>query len=340
MIRRRTRPAGDQVVAVTGAAGGLGRALLERLARHTDLAAVVGIDVVTARVDGVLWRRGDVRDPLLRGWLAGVGTVVHLATTSDVGLDPVERRARNIRGTAALLEAARAAGVGRVVVVTSAEVYGASPRNRVPLPDTAPVRALSGADLLGDHVEVERLVAAAGLPVAVLRPAALVGGALGPAYDGALLRQLSAPRLLAPRGDDLLAALELVVTAGLTGPLPVGCIGALPQTVVERISGRRRVELPAAVALSTAERLHRLGVSSATPRELDHLLGPVVVGSTRLLAAGWAPAWTNETALRAYLADRAGGDVRAGAYTAAGATVALLGTAALVRRSRRRRRGI
>jgi nucleoside-diphosphate-sugar epimerase len=269
--------------------------------------------------------------------------------TYDAHADPNERRTRNVHGTAALLDAARAAGVARVVLVTSADVYGAVVGNAVPLPDDAPVRATAGDDLLGDHVEVERLAASVrGLRVATIRPATVVGGPLGSAYDGALLRQLSAPRLLAARGteplwqlchaDDLVRAIEIVVTADLDGPLPVGCDGALPQAQVERMARKRRVELPASVALGTAERLHRLGVSTASPRELDHLLAPVVVASARLREAGWSPQWTNESALAAYLAERSRAGGRTGAYTAAGATVALLGTAALVRQARRRRR--
>jgi nucleoside-diphosphate-sugar epimerase len=218
------------------------------------------------------------------------------------------------------------------------------------LPDDAPVLARPGDDLRGDHVEMERLAAAAsGVAVAIVRPATLVGAHLGASYDGALLRHLSAPRLLAARGteplwqlchvDDLLRAIELVVTAGLSGPLPVACDGFLPQSTVEQLAGKRRVELPVSVALGTAERLHRLGVSTSSPRELDHLLGPVVVACDRLRAAGWAPLWSNESALTAHLADRSRGGARTGAYTAAGATVALLGTAALVRQARRRRRG-
>jgi hypothetical protein len=114
----------------------------------------------------------------------------------------------------------------------------------------------------------------------------------------------------------------------------------MPQSAVERLTGKRRVELPVAVAMSTAERLHRLGVSASSPRELDHLLAPIVVRSERLRDAGWSPRWTNESALAAHLSDHARSDGRAGAYTAAGATVALLGTAALVRQARRRRRGL
>jgi nucleoside-diphosphate-sugar epimerase len=323
---------------------------VERLARRDDLGGLIGVDVAAARVDGVVWRASDVRDPRLPECLIGVDTVVHLATSYDIDRSPDERRALNVRGTEAVLAAAAASGVRRVVLVTSAEVYGAVADNPVPLPDVGPLQAAPGEDLLGDLVEVERIAARTkGLELAVLRPATVVGGNLGTAYDGALLRQLSAPRLLAARGseplwqlchvDDLLSALELVVVERLSGPLTVGCDGALPQSAVEQLTGKRRVELPASVALSTAERLHRLGVSTSSPRELDHLVGPIVVGSHRLRAAGWTPTWTNEAALRAHLAERDRGG-RTSAYTAAGATVALLGTAALVRQARRRRRGL
>ena len=350
MRRRRERPSSGRVVAVTGGAGGLGAALLARLAGRDDLGGLIGIDLAPGRIDGVVWRTADVREPLPADLLTGVDTLVHLATTHDVTRDRDERRGRNVRSTSAVLDAAQRAAVQSVVLVTSADVYGAVAGNPVPLRDDGPLRATPGPDLLGDHLEMERLAADADVPVAVLRPATLVGADLGPEYDGALLRLLAGPRLLAARGtepqwqlchtEDLVAALELVVVAGLTGPLPAGCEGAMPQSAVEQLAGKRRVELPAAVAVSTSERLHRRGSSTASPRELDHLLAPVVVGSTGLRAAGWAPRWTNEAALAAHLADRSRSDGRAGAYTAAGATVALLGTAALVRQARRRRRGL
>jgi nucleoside-diphosphate-sugar epimerase len=353
VVRRRRR----SVVAVTGAAHGLGRLLAERLAARADLAGLIGIDVDQAPVTGVGWRSADVRDPLLRERLDGAETVVHLATTYDAHLPRDERRSLNVTGTAALLDAARSAGVGRVVLTTSVEAYGARPGLTVPVPDLGPARAPTGEGRIGSRGERERLAehaSGSGRGVTVLPPATLVGGRLGPSYDGALLRQLHAPRLLAVRGieplwqlchvNDLVTALELAATGALSGAATVACEGWLPQSQVEAIVGKRRVELPATVALGTAERLHRLGVTTASPRELDHLLAPLVVTSERLRKAGWRPEWTNETALRAHVAERAaaGGvaDGRSGAYTAAGATVALLGTAALVRQARRRRRGL
>jgi nucleoside-diphosphate-sugar epimerase len=350
VVRLRRNRTGPEVVAVTGAASGLGRALVERLAARDDLAGLIGVDTLAGRVDGVVWRTVDVRDPLLASRLTGATTVVHLATSYDVTEPAAARRALNVRGTAQVLEAAREVGARRVVLCTSADVYGVREDNAVPLPDGAPLGGAADEETLaGDHVEVERLASHAvrtGLPVTVLRPATLVG--LGVAYDGQVLRQLSAPRLLAVRGieplwqlchvEDLVAALELAATGAVRGGLGVGCQGSLPQLVVEQLTGRRRLELPAAVALSTAQRLHRAGVTSSSPRELDHLLGPLVLGCDGLDAAGWKPLWSNEEALLAHLSARAADSSRGTAVTAAGATVALLGTAALVRQARRRRR--
>lgn len=342
--RARTKP---EVVAVTGAASGLGRALVERLATRDDLAGLFGIDTVGGRVDGVLWRRIDVRDAVLPDRLAGCTTVVHLATSYDVTLPAASRRALNVPGTEMVLEAARKIGA-RVVLCTSTEVYGAHPDNVVPLPDAASLRGAADTDTLAsDHEDIEQLAAQAradGVDVTVLRPATLVG--LSAAYDGQVLRQLSSPRLLAIRGveplwqlchvDDLVSALELAITRSLQGSFAVACDGSIPQSVVEQMTGRRRMEVPASVAFSTAERLRRAGVTDSSPRELDHLLGPLVMACDGLAAAGWRPRWTNEDALRHHVAARA--DSRVPAYTAAGATVALLGTAALVRQARRRRR--
>lgn len=314
---------------VTGARSPLGASMVRRLA--DDRA-------VTVRAVHAVER------------LAGVDVVVHLAPGRDPLQSPAASRA-DVAGTAALLEAALGAGCRRVVLVTSTEVHRAEP-GQVPLPEDAPVAAPDDALLVGAWVETERLADHArrtGLDVVVVRPAALVG--VPEPLTGALVRTLAAGRLLAVRGveplwqlchvDDLVSALALAATDTVPGPLAVASQGWLPQREVERLSGRRRLELPAAVALSTAERLHRLGIAPGGPSDLHALLAPVVVEPQRLRAAGWRPAWTAEQALRAHLAalPPAPGLGRTTAYAGtAGATVAVVGTAALVRRARRRRR--
>jgi hypothetical protein len=73
---------------------------------------------------------------------------------------------------------------------------------------------------------------------------------------------------------------------------------------------------------------------------------PWVVSGSRLHEAGWRPQWSNEEVLAVLLAEVEGRNSLAGrrlgrkdatTLGAAGATVALVGTAALVRRARKRR---
>jgi hypothetical protein len=149
-------------------------------------------------------------------------------------------------------------------------VFGAQADNPVPLAEDAELRAAADSDFLGDLLEIERLATQAprthpALRVTVLRPGVLVGAGV----DTIFTRHFEAPRLLSIKGsrtswqfchvDDLLAAVELVVTAGGLagegksddgdGAVPqlvvagVGSTGWLDQADVERITGKRHIEL-------------------------------------------------------------------------------------------------
>lgn len=348
--RGRTGP----VVAVTGAASGAGAEVLAALAGSARIAGVVGVDERPGP-PGVPWSATGLLDPALTAAFDGVGAVAHLAVDLAPDPDRAGQRQRNTRAAQTVLTAAFAAGVRRVVVVSSALAYGAYADNPVPLPDDAPLRAVPEASVVGDLLEVERIAASSrrshrGLSVTVLRPAVVLGA--GDREPMAAL--LSAPRLLRIRGAetrwqfchvaDLAAAVEVAVLAeagDLDGPANVACDGWLSADELESVAGRRSLELPERVAVGTAERLHRLGITPAPPSELAYLVHPWVVDAARLRAAGWAPAHSNADAVRDHLAERPRGvrpaAIGATAAGAAGAAVALVGTAALVRRARRRR---
>jgi hypothetical protein len=105
--------------------------------------------------------------------------------------------------------------------------------------------------------------------------------------------------------------------------------------------------VPAGLAFSTAERLHRVGVLPTPASELAYVVHPWVIGSQTLLAAGWRPEHDNESCLRELMDDVRGHrtvvgrrvDRRDAAMGAAGAAVALLGTAAILRQARSRQKG-
>jgi len=356
--REREERGRGPVVAVTGAASGLGHTLTARLAASPRIGRLIAIDGHRGDATGVTWRVVDIRDPALAGRLAGVDVVVHTDLDLAPDSDQRARRAFNVRGAQTVLTAAAAGRVGRVVLVTSAMVYGARPDNPVPLAEDAPLGADPDGSVVGDLLEVEHLAqrspqANPGMAITVVRPAALVGEGV----DTLITRHFEAPRLLAVKGcaprwqfchvDDLVSALELAATGEVTGKFAVGCDGWLEQEQVEELSGLRRIELPAGLTFGTAQRLHRAGITPALVTDLHFVVYPWVVDCAALRQAGWKPAFDNETALQVLLEQRGGHHAVAGrrldrkdaTITAAGATVAVIGTAAIVREVRRRRRG-
>ena len=345
------------VVAVTGAASGLGHALTVRLAASGRVGRVVAIDGHRGDATGVTWRVVDVRDPAVAGRLSGVDVLVHLDLDLAPDSDHRSRRAFNVRGAQTVLTAAAAGRVGRVVLVTSAMVYGAGPDNPVPLAESAPLGADSDGSVVGDLLEIEQLAQRSpqtnpGMAVTVVRPAALVGEGV----DTVVTRHFEAPRLLAVKGcaprwqfchvDDLVSALELAAAGEVTGTFAVGCDGWLDQEQVQELSGLRQIELPPGLTFGTVQRLHRAGIIPAPVTDLRFVVYPWVVDCLALRQAGWKPAFSNAEALQVLLEQRAGHHAVAGrrldrkdaTITAAGA-VAVIGTAAIVREVRRRRRG-
>jgi nucleoside-diphosphate-sugar epimerase len=356
------------VVAVTGAGGPLGAAVVRRLLEDPAPPSIVAIDPdpiapPDARGEAtepprVTQHRLDVRDPAVAAALSGATAVVHLATDRSAASAAERRRALNIRGTDALLEAAAEAGVRRVVVLTSAMVYGAYPANPVPLDESAPLARGSPAGLVGDWLAMDRAALGrqgrgSGPEVVSVRPASLVGAVSDPLLPG----MFEAVRLLAIRDgrcrwqfchtDDLVEALVAAARGDVGGAVTVGSEGWLDHAEVERIAGMRSVVLPASMAFATAGRLHRVGVLSSPASDLHYLMHPWVVGSQQLRSTGWTPRWTNEAALGEHLGslgDRVGqgfailnrkNATRAAA--GAGATLAVVGSFALAKARARRR---
>jgi nucleoside-diphosphate-sugar epimerase len=117
-------------VLVTGAAGFLGSALAERLARNGEKVVISDLDQGAASPAGLspcdLTQPRQV-DALLQD--QGIDTIIHAGAVSGpmVMADrPLDIWRINVMGTAHLLEAARRNRVGRFVLCSSIDVYGPS----------------------------------------------------------------------------------------------------------------------------------------------------------------------------------------------------------------------
>jgi len=122
---------------VTGGAGFIGSHLAEVLVKSGNRVRILDNFATGARANlaalagGVEFLEGDLRDPAtLEQAVRGVEVVFHQAALPSVARsleDPVTTHAVNATGTLLLLQAARRAGVRRVVYASSSSVYGDSP---------------------------------------------------------------------------------------------------------------------------------------------------------------------------------------------------------------------
>ncbi len=118
-------------ILVTGGAGFIGSHLANQLHQRGHYVRVID-DLSTGDpnrlTSGINFNRGDVRDiPRLWSLLQGVEVVYHLAARASVPasvLYPREYNDVNVGGTVALLEACRDVGIKRLVLSSSATVYG------------------------------------------------------------------------------------------------------------------------------------------------------------------------------------------------------------------------
>jgi len=182
-------------ILVTGATGAVGPRVVAALLESGCRVRTLSLDAPHegAWPAGVDARLGDVTDPpAVAAAMAGVDGVIHLAALLHIINPPPQLRSRyeriNVGGTANVVEAARQAGVGRVVFFSTIAVYG--PSTGGVLTEDSPLRPDSF--YAQTKVDAERIVLSAkhadGMPMGtVLRLGAVYGARIKGNYRRLLL---------------------------------------------------------------------------------------------------------------------------------------------------------
>src|SRR5579864_5211163 len=197
--------ADDKPALVTGASGFVGSAVVRRLLAAgravrvllrptSDRANVAGLDVDV--------RLGSLEDPAsMRTALEGCGALFHVAADYRLWVrDPAAMHRANVDGTRALMEAALAAGVERVVYTSSVATLGLTP-DGTPADENTP-SAL--ADMIGPYKRskflaeeaVMSLVREKHLSAVIVNPSTPIGPRdVKPTPTGRLILEAAAGRM-------------------------------------------------------------------------------------------------------------------------------------------------
>ena len=151
-----------QVVLVTGVAGDLGRRFAAQLSTSPAVERVIGIDVVPPRGDlgQADFVRADIRNPVIAKVIVRerVDTVVHtsVAATPAAAGGRTSMKELNVIGTMQLLAACQQApDVRKLVLKSSAAVYGASNRDPAMFTEGMNAKRLATSGFAKDITEVE-----------------------------------------------------------------------------------------------------------------------------------------------------------------------------------------
>jgi UDP-glucose 4-epimerase len=301
-------------VLVTGIAGNLGRALAKLL--HTE-TQVLGLDrrPFPGRPKDIAHYRLDIRKAKVEEVFRQrrPEALIHLGIVHDPRVPRSEAHSFNVLGTHKILDLCVRHGVKKVVVLSSANVYGPRPDNSNFLPEETPLMAAERFSEMRDLIELDMYVQSfmwkrPELETVILRPVNIVGATVRNAPSNFLRLESPLtvlgfdPMVQLIHEEDVCRALALALRPGLRGVFNVTGPGEVPLSAVLRELGRRPIPVPHPLVRPIVRRLFEARLSGFPPEEVDHIQYLCVVDGSRFAqSAGWAPARSMRETIRSVL---------------------------------------
>jgi UDP-glucose 4-epimerase len=269
-------------VLVTGICGRLGKRLARALHRERH---VVGVDrrpfadrakdIDHAQVD---IRRKKLKDVFRAG---GIEAVVHLGVMHDPRASAAEHHSWNVAGFTKLLEYVAQFQIPKLVVLSSANVYGPQASNPQFLTEEAPLLGGQNFSDIRDLVEVDMLAQSFfwKLPeteTVILRPVHILGTVHNAPSNFLRLNPVLTVMGFDPMAQviheaDVVHAILLALRPGIRGIFNVAGPEPVPLSRLIRILGRQKVSVPYSLARVVLRRMWSLRLTTFPPPELDHI---------------------------------------------------------------------
>jgi UDP-glucose 4-epimerase len=308
-------------IAITGISGRFGRLLARRLHRRH---AVVGIDrrPYHERPADVELHQIDIRrqrcEDIFRA--GAFDAVVHLNVMHDPRASSEDHHTFNIRGTTRVMEYCVRYAIPKLVLLSSANVYGPRAENPQFLTEDAPlmggtrfgeIRDLIALDMCAQsffwkHPDVDTVI---------LRPVHIVGAVRNAPSNYLRLEHIPRlagfdPMLQVIHESDVADAIAAALEPGIRGVYNVAGCAPVPLSVLLRLTGRPTIDFPHFLAEAAVERMWRLRLTSFPAPEVDHLRYVCMVDDSPFRTATGFRAMHDLDATMAHLRLTAAADLR------------------------------
>jgi UDP-glucose 4-epimerase len=322
--RRPPHSVGPGAIAITGLGTFTGARIAERLLELDSPPRVVALDLrLPRRLEGrVRFHRVDLTEPTADSLIAEIlekercDTLLHAAFFTDPYPDLEYAHELEVVGSLHVLNAAAAAGVRKLVVTSTAQVYGPHPDNPNFLSEDHPLRPQRDAHALRDRAEVESLVRIfaqrhRAMVVTTLRPCWIIG----PTFESEVTRSFEARRVTTLLGydpllqflheNDWLDAVELALERDAPGPFNLAADGVLPLSTLLRLAGKSNLPLPHPMVYRAGYLGSVARTGDAPAAYFDYLRFLWVVDTRRARAElGFEPVYTTQEAWMSFVVSR------------------------------------
>jgi UDP-glucose 4-epimerase len=217
--------------------------------------------------------------------------LVHLGVMHDPRGNGIEHHAWNVGGLSRLLEYSSRHGVRKVVLLSSANVYGPRPDNAQFLKEDSPLLAAGAFSGMRDLVELDMVVQSffwkyPEIETVILRPTHILGTVHNAPSNYLRLKRVPTlmgfdPMLQVIHQDDVARAIQLSLRPGVRGIFNVAGPPPLPLSRILEKMGRASVPVPHPLAKFAVGRLWNLRMTSFPAPELDFVRYVCMVDDSR-----------------------------------------------------------
>lgn len=303
-------------VVVTGISGNLGRTLAKLLHKQER---IIGIDrrpfpgkPKDIEVHQLDLRKKKAEDVFRKN---DIKAVIHMGIMHDPRMSEEEHHSFNVVGTTRILDYCAKYGVKKVVVLSSANVYGPSPDNSNFLGEDAPLMAASRFSGVRDLIEVDMLAHSffwrrPDIQTVILRPVHIVGPTIKNAP--ATYLRLKNPWVVAGfdpmvqliHVEDAARAMVEALKPEAKGVYNVVGPGEVPLSAIFRELGHAPIPVPHPLIRPVLSRLFRYGLASFPAPEVDHIQFLCMVDGNRWVKElNWKPRYSMKETIRSVLGE-------------------------------------